>query len=344
MTQQTTDAAALPKAITMRAAVARRFGGPDVVAVERMAKPEPQPGEVLVRLHASTVSIADHRVRSKDLPAGLGFLAVVALGVFRPRMPILGMEGAGVIEAVGSEVIAFSPGDRVIVLRGSAMGCHAEYVTVAADRSIARIPADMSFEDAAALVFGGYTALSFLDQVDLGPGVDVLVNGASGAVGTAVVQLAAAVGARVTAVCSAANAELVRSLGAHRVIDYAREDFAAGADRYDVVVECVGNAPFRRVRGILNPGGALLMVIADLRAMLSERRHSRRSGLLVTHTGTAFGGAVMRDLVARDEAGEIRPVIDRTYDLEDIVDAHRYVDTGRKRGSVVVRIATESVS
>ena len=159
-------------------------------------------------------------------------------------------------------------------MRGSAMGCHAEYVTVRADGVIARMPAGMSFEDAAALVFGGYTALSFLDRVELGPGVEVLVNGASGAVGTAVVQLASHAGARVTAVCSAGNADLVRSLGAERVIDYAQEDFAAGADRYDVIVECVGNAPFDRVRGILKPGGALLMVITDLRSMLAERRQT----------------------------------------------------------------------
>ncbi len=226
----------------------------------------------------------------------------------------------------------------MIVLRGAAMGCHAEYVTVEAERSIARIPDDMTFEDAAALIFGGYTALSFLDQVELGPGVEVLVNGASGAVGSAAVQLAAAAGARVTAVCSARNAELVRSLGATRVIDYGREDFAAGDDRYDVIVECVGNAPFRRVRGILKPGGALLMVIADLRAMLAERSQSRRSGMRVTHSGTAFGAPVMKELIAHAVAGDIRPVIDRTYDLDDVVEAHRYVDTGRKRGSVVLRI------
>lgn len=338
MTQAKTDAATRVTGTTMCAAVARRFGGPGVVAVESVARPEAGSTQVLVRLHASTVSIADHRVRAKDLPRGLGFLAVVALGVFRPRKPILGMEGAGVVEAVGADVTGFAPGDRVIVLRGGAMGCHAEYVTVEAERSIARIPDDMTFEDAAALIFGGYTALSFLDQVELSPGVEVLVNGASGAVGSAAVQLAAAAGARVTAVCSARNADLVRSLGATRVIDYGREDFAAGDDRYDVIVECVGNAPFRRVRGILKPGGALLMVIADLRAMLAERSQSRRSGMRVTHSGTAFGAPVMKELIAHAVAGDIRPVIDRTYDLDDVVEAHRYVDTGRKRGSVVLRI------
>jgi NADPH:quinone reductase-like Zn-dependent oxidoreductase len=339
--QQRADAAPPVTGRTMRAAVAHRFGGPEVVEVESVPRPRAGSGEVLIRMYASTVSIADHRIRAKDLPRGLGFLAIVALGVFRPRKRILGMEGAGVIEAVGADVTAFGPGDRVIIQRGSAMGCHAEYVTMSAAGSIARIPDGLTFEDAAALVFGGYTALSFLEQVSLDPGVEVLVNGASGAVGSAAVQLAAGAGARVTAVCSARNGALVRSLGAARVIDYAQEDFAAGDDRYDVIVECVGNAPFRRVRGILNPGGSLLLVIADLRSMLSERGQSRRSGMRVTHNGTVFGAPVLRDLIARASAGAIRPVIDRTYDLDDIVEAHRYVDTGRKRGSVVLRIAAE---
>ncbi|GAA1967622.1 NAD(P)-dependent alcohol dehydrogenase [Microbacterium deminutum] len=335
MAQQTTDAAT---GVTMTAAVARRFGPPEVVSIERVLKPSPAPDEVLVRLRASTVSIADHRIRSKDLPRGLGFLAIAALGVFRPRTPILGMEGAGVVEAVGDDVTTYAPGDEVIVLKGGAMGCHAEFVTVRAEGSIARKPAGLSFEESAALVFGGYTALSFFDRVDLGPGVEVLVNGASGAVGTAAVQLAAAAGARVTAVCSGGNAELVRSLGAERVIDYAIEDFAAGDERYDVIVECVGNAPFARSRRVMKPGGALLLVITDLRGMLGERIQSRRSGMLVTHTGTAFGAPVMAEITARAEAGDLRAVVDRTYDLADIVEAHRYVDTGRKRGSVVVRI------
>ena len=181
--------------------------------------------------------------------------------------------------------------------------------------------------------------MSFLDRVQLDAGSRVLVNGASGAVGSAAVQLAAHAGAHVTAVTSGRNADLVRSLGAERVIDYGVEDFATGEDRYDVIVECVGNAPFPRVRGVLRPGGALLLVISDLRGMLAARGQSRRSGMLVTQQGSGSGAAVMRTLAAHAEAGAIRPVIDRTYDLDDIVEAHRYVDTGRKRGSVVIRIA-----
>ncbi|MGA7147051.1 MAG: NAD(P)-dependent alcohol dehydrogenase [Microbacterium sp.] len=322
----------------MSAAVADRFGGPEVVRVEEQPRPRPKPDEVLVRVRASTVSIADHRMRAADLPRGLGFLRIVALGAFRPRRRILGMEAAGEVAEVGADVTEFAVGDRVMVMRGARMGCHAQYVTARASGSVVRIADDMSFEDAAALVFGGYTAISFLDQVSLGPGTEVLVNGASGAVGSAAVQIAAHAGARVTAVTSARNADLVRALGADRVIDYESEDFAAGSGQWDVIVECVGNAPFARVERVLAPGGALLLVIADGPAMLSAKSQSRRSGMLVTYRGTIFDKPVLQRLLALAADGGVRPVIDRTFSLDDIVAAHRYVDTGRKRGSVVLRV------
>jgi NADPH:quinone reductase-like Zn-dependent oxidoreductase len=209
------------------------------------------------------------------------------------------------------------------------------------DGEVARKPRNLSFEEAAAVIFGGHTAVRYLDRVELRPGAEVLVNGASGAVGSAVVQLAAARGATVTAVTSGRNAALVRSLGATHVIDYEREDFAApGAGaRYDVLVECVGNAPFARVAHVIRPGGALLLVIADLPAMLAAGRQSRRSGIRVDHRGGEMGAEGMARLTALAEAGDLRPVVDRTYDLDEIVEAHRYVDTGRKRGSVVLRMA-----
>lgn len=336
MTQTTPDAPA--KLMTMRAAVARRFGPPEVVEIERIAVPIPGAGEVLVRVHATTVSIADHRLRAKDLPRGLGYFGLVALGVFRPRKKVLGMEASGVIERVGPGVTQFAVGDEVMVMNGSRFGCHAEYVTARADRGVVRKPDGMSHTDAAALIFGGFTAVSFLARVTLGPDSTVLVNGASGAVGTAVVQLAAHAGAHVTAVTSGRNAELVRSLGAERVIDYTTEEFASAPERYDVIVECVGNAPFARVRGILRPGGALLLVIADLHGMLAAGGQSRRTGMLITKDGAGTAASVMRDLGALAAEGAIRPVVDRTYAFDDIVEAHRYVDTGRKRGSVVIEM------
>ncbi|QTV79957.1 NAD(P)-dependent alcohol dehydrogenase [Microbacterium sp. NIBRBAC000506063] len=324
---------------TMRAAVAGEYGPPEVVRVVELPRPEPAAGEVLVRLHASTVSIADHRVRAKDLPRGLGFLAVMALGVRRPRKLVLGMEGAGVVEAVGDGVTTFAPGDGVVVMRGGDFGCHAEYVTVPTDAGIAPAPTSLPLEESAALLFGGFTAVYFLNRVPPAAGMRVLVNGASGAVGTALVQLASHFGAEVTAVCSGGNADLVRSLGADHVVDYTTTDFAAASDPYDVVYDCVGNAPFRRVRHLVKPGGALLLVIIDLPGMLGAAWQTRRSGFLVTNEGRGEDPAVLREVVRLADAGALRPVIDREYALDEIVLAHRYVDTGRKRGSVLLRLA-----
>ncbi|MFC9558730.1 NAD(P)-dependent alcohol dehydrogenase [Agromyces sp. NPDC056965] len=350
MSTESLQPAASATVTTMRAAVAARFGGPEVVQVAEVPRPEPGPGELLVRVHASTVSIADHRLRSRDVPRGLGLAVGPVIGVFRPRKPVLGMDAAGVVERIGEGVTRFAAGDEVIVMRGARMGCHAEFVVIDAEGDVAPKPANLSFDEAAAIVFGGHTALRYLDVVAIGPGSRVLVNGASGAVGTAVVQLASARGAHVTAVTSGRNADLVRSLGASEVVDYTREDFAAvgrsdartdglpDRPRYDVIVECVGNAPFGRVAHLLRPGGALLLVIADLSGMLLSGVQSRRSGLVVDHRGTSMGRAGMERLTALAESGALRPVIDRTFDLDEIVEAHRYVDTGRKRGSVVLRI------
>lgn len=324
---------------TMTAAVYRRFGPPEVVRLEQRPVPVPQPGEVLVRVHASTVSVADHRARTRDVPRGLDLIAAAGIGLFRPKHHVLGMDAAGVVEAVGAGVTGFTAGDRVIAMMGAGFGGHAEYVCVPADGAITRAPADLTHEEAVTLVFGGITAQGFLSQVSIGPGTTVLVNGASGAVGTAVIQVARRLGAQVTAVTSGPNAELVTSLGADRVIDYTRQDFTANGARYDVIVDGVGNAAFEKVEASINPGGALLLVICDLRGMLRSRGQSRRSGKLVTWDVGRPGAAELAQLVGLAESGRYRPVIDRAYDLGDIVEAHRYVDTGRKRGNVVLRIA-----
>ncbi|WP_407361154.1 NAD(P)-dependent alcohol dehydrogenase [Microbacterium sp. LBN7] len=324
---------------TMTAAVYRRFGGPEEVHLEQRPIPSPKSGEVLVRVHASTVSIADHRSRARDVPPGLGLLAAAGIGVFRPKHPILGMDAAGVVEAVGPGVTAFTAGDRVIAAMGGAFGGHAEYVCVPADGAITHAPASMTLEEAVTLVFGGITAQGFFRQVSIGPGTSVLVNGASGAVGTAAIQLAKQLGADVTAVTSGGNASLVLSLGADRIIDYTRQDFTAGDETYDVVVDGVGNAGFDRVEESIAPGGALLLVVADLRSMLRSRGQIRRSGKLVTWNVGKPGADELAHLVALADSGRYRPVIDRSFALADIVEAHRYVDTGRKRGNVVLRIA-----
>ena len=322
----------------MRAAVHRRFGGPENVRVEELPRPSVGREDVLIRVHASTVSAADRRARSREVPRGLWLLAAVGIGAFRPKRRVLGMDVAGVVEAVGADVTRFAPGDEVIAMLGGASGGHAEYALVRQDGAIAVEPRSMTFEDAVTLVFGGLTARGFLDQAHLAPGTTVLVNGASGAVGTAAVQLAGYAGAHVTGVSSGTNAELVTALGADRVIDHTVDDFTSEAVTYDVVVDCVGTASFERVAHLVNPGGALLLVIADLPAVLRAPVRSRRTGHVITASPGKPTAEDLAALVDLAEAGCYRAVRDRTFDLADIAEAHRYVDTGRKRGNVVVRI------
>ena len=324
---------------TMAAAVYRRFGSPDVVHVEQILKPTPKAGEVLIKVHSSTVSAADHRARSRDIPPGLGILAAIGIGLFRPSHHVLGMDVAGVVEAVGADVITFTPGDRVIAMLGGKFGGHAEYICVPQDGALTRAPANMTFEQAVTLPFGGTTARGFLNQVAIKPGDTVLVNGASGAVGTAVVQLAKELGAHVTGVTSGPNRELVTALGADRAIDYTTDDFLVEGKQYNIIVDCVGNASFGQAESSIKPGGALLLVFADLKALLRSRGQSRKSGKLVTPYVGKYSSEDLAYIVSLAESGRYQAVIDRTYDLADIAEAHRYVDAGHKKGNVVLRIA-----
>lgn len=325
----------------MKAAVYRRFGGPEVVAIAEVPTPTPGPDEVLIRVIASTVSIADHRSRTRDVPKGLVVPTALVLGVFRPRKRVLGMDIAGIVEAVGEKVTRFTPGDEVIAMLGAKFGGHAEYARIKQDSAIAAKPANLTFEEAVALVFGGLAAHGYLSRTEIGTGTRVLVNGASGAVGTAAVQLAKNLGAHVTAVCAARNADLVTSLGADRAIDYAGTDFTTEPDTYDVIMDCVGNAPFERVQHLIAPGGALLLVISDLTGLLRARSRSRKSGKLITAGGVDYRAVDLEFLVGLAETGRLRPVIDRSFDFADIVAAHRFVDAGHKRGNVVLRVAAD---
>jgi NADPH:quinone reductase-like Zn-dependent oxidoreductase len=320
----------------VRAAVYHRFGGPEVVHVEEVPKPEPKAGEVLIRIRATTVSMADYRMRARDLPKGLGFLGPLVLGVFGPRRPILGMDLAGVVEAVGEGVTRFKAGDEVIGMPGPEFAAHAEYKVMRETAAIALKPKNLDFAEAVSIVFGGQPALVFLRRAGTKAGDEVLINGASGSVGTAAVMIAKGMGATVTGVCSGPNAELVRSLGADHVIDYRTEDFAAGGKQYDAIMDCVGNAPFERVRGAIKPGGALLLVVADLKGMLGASGNSRRGGIRVNAAEVPPSADDLAELARLAEAGVLKPVIDRRYTLNQIVEAHRYVDTARKRGSLVV--------
>jgi NADPH:quinone reductase-like Zn-dependent oxidoreductase len=330
-----------PTATRMRAAVYRRFGGPDVVAIEQIARPVPAADELLIRVHTTTVSAADYRSRSRDVPAGLLIPSSLVLGLFRPRRRVLGMDVAGVVVATGADVQRFTSGDEVVAMLGSRFGGHAEYAIVKTTDAIALKPAGMTFDDAVSPVFGGITARAYLRQATVGAGTRVLVNGASGAVGSAAVQLATAAGAHVTAVSSAANQALTASLGAARTIDYRVTDFAAEGATYDVIVDCVGNAPVDRVLPSLAPGGAVLLVAGDLRSLVAAKGQSRRNGITVVTGPGPYRSDDLEYVVDLAARGILTPTIDRTFAFEQIAEAHRFVDTGRKRGSVVVRVAAD---
>jgi NADPH:quinone reductase-like Zn-dependent oxidoreductase len=322
----------------MKAAVHYRYGPPDVLQVTEVVKPVPADNQVLVRVHASIASLAECALRKAD-PFIVRFFA----GLFQPRDPTLGDVFAGAVEAVGAGVTRYAPSDRVFGTIAPASGTHAEYICVAETGALTKLPEGVGYEDGAALCDGFFTALPFLrDEAKLQPGQSILINGASGAIGTAAVQLAKYYGAKVTGVCSTPNLALVTSLGADRVIDYTQADFTLTGP-YDAIFDTVGKSSFPRCRAALKPGGIYLNTVpsfAILRDMLLHRKPGQKRAKLAT-TGLRSIAEKAKDmplLVALIEASRFAPVIDRTYPLAEIAEAHRYIETERKRGSVVISI------
>lgn len=322
----------------MKAVVYERYGPPDVLHLKDVEKPIPKDNEVLIRIHASTVTSGDSRMRSLNVPVGFGLIVRLVAGVAKPRQPILGSELAGKIELVGKNVSRFKVGDQVFAFGGFSMGCHAEYKCMPENGAVALKPTNLTYEEAAAISFGGTTALDFLRRGKLQSGESVLVNGASGAVGSAAVQLAKNFGADVTGVCSTANVEWVRSLGANQVIDYTKEDFTQNGETYDLIVDTVGMAPFSRSKGSLKEGGRLLLVLAGLPDMLPILWVSMTSSKKIIAGPAAERVEDLHFLAKLAEAGKFKPVIDRRYPFEQIAEAHRYVDTGRKKGNVIITL------
>jgi NADPH:quinone reductase-like Zn-dependent oxidoreductase len=317
---------------TMWAWVCRDYGGPEVLELQTRPRPVPGPRDVLVRVVAASVSSADVRIRTQRLPRGFGLLGRLAFGLARPRQPVLGTDVAGVVQAVGRDVRDFQPGDAVVGATGAATGCHAGFCVVPTTKPLVHKPASLSFVEAAGLTFGGLAALDFLNRAQVQSGEKVLVIGASGAVGAAMVQLARQRGARVTAVCSGVNAALVQSLGAHAVIHYTERDFTKTGQRWDVIADTVGASSFAACMPCLNEHGRYLSVAGSLMEVLARPRGTRRS----------IGGPAaertedLQTLMDLAESGALQPVIDCTYPFTDLPAAHAYVETGRKRGAVVV--------
>lgn len=322
----------------MKAMVYDNYGPPDVFHLKEVAKPAPKSNEILIKILATTVTSGDRRVRSLDMPIGFGLLSRLIFGVLKPRQPILGTELAGVVESIGERVRKFKVGDSVFAFADVAMGCYAEYKCMREDGAVAIKPSNLTVEEAAALSFGGTTALNFFRRGELQRGERVLINGASGGVGTAAVQLATYLGAEVTAVCSTANVEWVRSLGADRVIDYTKEDFTHDGGKYHVIVDTIGTAPFSRSKHALTERGRLLMVLGGLPEMLKIPWVSMTSSKRIIAGPATAHAKDLHFLAELAQAGKFKPVIDRCYPFEQIAVAHGYVDTGRKRGNVIINI------
>jgi NADPH:quinone reductase-like Zn-dependent oxidoreductase len=302
----------------MKAIVAAGFGGPDVLRLQEVEKPTPRDDEILVRVRATTVSAGDIRMRTLNVPPLFWLPARITLGFTRPKHPIYGMELAGDVEAVGKDVTRFRVGDPVFASTlAEHFGAYAVYKCLPEDGVLFTKPQNMSYEEAAAVPIGAPTALRLLRKGGIQRGHKVLIYGASGSVGTYAVQLARYFGADVTGVCSAANVEMVRSLGAGRVIDYATEDFSSEGTLYDVIGDAVGKCPRSGRAKALAPGGAYVSV-----AKLSTKQSPSEL-------------AFIKELI---EAGEVRAVIDRRYTLEQMPEAHRYVEAGHKKGNVVITV------
>ncbi len=316
-----------------------RFGPPEVLELRDVPKPVPARDEVLIRVHATTVTSAEAAMRRGEPLWGR-----VIIGVFRPRarMRVLGIELAGVIESVGAAVTRFAPGDEVFGFAGFSIGANAEYMCLRETASLARKPAGKSFEESAAAVDGASTALFFLrDKAAIRTGQRVLVIGASGSIGTYAIQLARHFGAHVTAVCSTANVELVTSLGAHAVVDYTREDFTESGETWDVVFDTVGKSSFSRCKGVLAERGCFVATTGLHNYALAA--WTKLWGGKRVLTGMSVDKRAALPLIDElVQAGALRIVIDRRYTLEEIVEAHRYVDSGRKRGNVVVTVQSHT--
>lgn len=319
----------------MKAIIYERYGPPDVLLLQDVAKPLPKDDEILIKVYAATVAAGDWRLRKAD-----PFLARLFNGLWRPRrIKILGFELAGVVESTGSGVTRFKPGDAVYAACGMGFGAYAEYRCLPENGSVTLKPTNMTFVEAAAVPVGAYTALQFLRKGNIQRNWRVLVYGASGSVGTYAVQLAKHFGAEVTGVCSTSNLELVRSLGADRVIDYTEENFADDGTAYDIIFDTVGKSPFMACVERLTPNGYYLRAVH-----YSPLSVVRGLWINLTSSKKVIGGTMrgnaedLRFLKALIEAGKLRSIIDRVYPLEQAAEAHRYVEQGHKKGNVVLTV------
>lgn len=322
----------------MKAIVCPQYGSPEVLQIKEVEKPAPKNNEILVRIFSTAVTSGDARIRGLNVPYGFKTITRLMFGFSKPKKPILGVSFAGLVESVGETVTQFKVGDEVFGASNN-FGCHAEYVTVAEKEAISIKPSNISFDEAAASIFGGLTSLKFLrDFGKIEKGQKVLVNGASGSLGVFAIQLAKYFGAEVTGICGTSNLELVKSLGADTVIDYTSTDFAKNGESYDIIYDTVGKISFSHAKGALNKKGRLILPVAGISQFFETLTTSIIGGKKVVAGVAVF---VKRDLeVIKEflEKEKIKSVIGKRFSLEHAVEAHAYVDTGHKVGSAVISI------
>ena len=320
----------------MKAAVCTKYGGPNTVKIREIAKPVPKDNEILVKIMATTVVPGDCKIRSFAVPPLFWLMGRLALGLTRPKNAIFGFELAGEVESVGKDVTRFKVGDPVFGSTFSlGFGAHAEYKCMPEDGIVALKPSNLSYQEAAGTVLAGYSVLWFLKEGDIQEGKKVLICGASGSLGTCAVQIAKYYGAQVTGVCSAGNGELVKSLGADKVIDYTKNEFTKNGETYDIIFDTVERYPFSRCKNSLAEDGAYLgSVLVPIQAKFQSMMSGKRivGGTAVESSENL---AFLKELL---EAGKLNPIIDRSFPLEEIVEAHRYVDTGHKKGNVIITV------
>lgn len=323
----------------MKAIFCPRYGSPDVLETRSIDRPMPSETEILIQTVATSVTTGDTRVRALRMPTGFGLIGRLALGLAKPRQQILGSELSGVVVSVGNGVTKFEVGDEVILYTGTKLGCHSEYKAVSQDAAMVRKPANMTFEEAAALAASGTTALAFLKKGEVKAGDKVLIIGAAGGVGSAAVMLAKQLGAEVTALCSGRNVEFVRSLGADQVLDYTKVDFTKSGVTYDAILDASGVLSYAQARHALESKGRLLLVSASLPQILQAAFATIARGHKVVSGPAAWTREDLEHLKKCVESGAYRVPVERTYPLKQIAEAHAFVEAGGKRGNVVVSFA-----
>lgn len=330
----------------MKAIVYTEYGPPDVLQLKEVEKPAPGGNEILIRIHATSVNIGDLWARNfKEItpsrftmPLPLWLPSRMYFGIMRPRIHILGSEFAGEIEAAGRDVKRFKRGDRVFGYRGQRMGANAEYLCMPENGLVAIKPANTTYEEAATIPYGALTALSLLRNVNIQPGQKVLINGASGSIGSAAVQLAKYFGAEVTGVCSTRRMEFVKAIGADKVVDYSREDFTQNGETYDLIFDILGKSSFSRCQNSLKQNGIYLLASFKMKQLFQMLRTSRRDGKKVICALSSESAEELLFIKELVETGKIKSIIDRCYPLEQAAEAHRYVEQGYRTGSVIVTV------